>query len=177
MTGFYINLPCGGVVAILLLFIRIPNRAIKITGKQSFRTILGKLDLIGFVLFAPAAIQFIFALEWGGTYYPWNSATIIGLFCGSFGTILVFLAWEYRIGDEAMIPFSIIGRRVLLCSFLNMGFTLGCLEVTCYYLPIYFQSVRNASPTMSGVGLLPTLLTNLIFLLVCGGLGKSDSDS
>jgi hypothetical protein len=63
-----------------------------------------KLDLIGFMLFAPAAIQFILALEWGGTFYHWDSAMVIGLFCGSFGTILVFLTWEYRMGDDAMIP-------------------------------------------------------------------------
>jgi MFS family permease len=177
LTGFYLNLPCGGLIAILLIFIHIPDRTVKFPGKQGFLPVLKKVDLTGFVLFALAIIQLILALEWGGVFYAWNSATIIGLFCGSFCTIVVFLAWEYRIGDEAMIPFSIIGRRVILCSCLNMAFVLGCLEVTAYYLPIYFQAVHNASPTMSGVNLLATLLSSLIFLVITGGLGMSDSDN
>lgn len=174
LTGFYLNLPCGAAVAVLLFFAHVPSRTVKIAGKWSIFAVLEKLDLTGFCLFAPAAIQLILALEWGGTYYPWDSPKIIGLFCGAFGTIIVFAAWEYRIGDEAMIPFSIVSRRVLLFSCLNMGFVLGCLEVTVYYLPIYFQAVRDTSPTMSGIHLLPTLLSNLVFLLVCGGLGMSD---
>jgi uncharacterized membrane protein len=172
LTGFYINVPCGGAVALLLLLIHVPDRSTKITGKGYILKILKKLDLIGFILFAPAAIQFILALEWGGTFYHWDSAMVIGLFCGSFGTILVFLTWEYRMGDDAMIPFSIIGRSIILCSVLNMGFVLGCLEVTAYYLPIWFQAVHNTSPSMSGVDLLALLLTNVLFLVICGGLCK-----
>ncbi|KAL9620370.1 MAG: hypothetical protein Q9160_005070 [Pyrenula sp. 1 TL-2023] len=83
------------------------------SGSQTVTGILGKLDLVGFSLFAPAATQFILALQWGGTTHPWNSATIIGLFCGAFGTMIIFLAWEHYMGDGAMIPFSIIGKRVL----------------------------------------------------------------
>jgi hypothetical protein len=97
---------------------------------------------------------------------------VIGLFCGSFGAILVFLTWEYRMGDDAMIPFSVIGRSIILCSVLNMGFVLGCLEITEYYLPIWFQAVHNTSPSMSGVDLLALLLTNVLFLVICGVLCK-----
>jgi hypothetical protein len=37
-----------------------------------------------------------------------------------------------------------------------------------YYLPIYFQAVRGASPTMSGVDLLPSILSQMIFAIVSG---------
>jgi hypothetical protein len=104
LIGFYNNVPCSGAVALLLLFIHVPDLSIKITGKGHILKILKKLDLISFMLFAPAAIQFILALAWGGTFYHWDSAMAIGLFCGSFGKILVFLTWEYRMGDDAMIP-------------------------------------------------------------------------
>jgi len=97
---------------------------------------------------------------------------VIGLFCGSFGTILVFLTWEYQMGDDAIIPLPLIGRSIILCSVLNMGFVLSCLEVTAYYLPVWFQAVLNTSPSMSGVDLLALLLTNVLFLVICGGLCK-----
>ena len=47
------------------------------------------------------------------------------------------------------------------------------LFITTFYLPIYFQSVQNASPLTSGVRLLPSIVSQLIFAILSGGLGKS----
>jgi hypothetical protein len=63
---------------------------------------------VGFALFAPAAIQFLLALEWGGTRYPWASAIVISLFCGAAGTFAIFIYWEHRKGETAMIPLSMV---------------------------------------------------------------------
>jgi hypothetical protein len=43
--------------------------------------------------------------------------------------------------------------------------------VTTYYLPIYFQAVRGASPTVSGVDLLPSIGGTIVFGIIAGGLG------
>jgi len=131
-----------------------------------------KLDLIGFILFAPCAVMFLLALEWGGTIYSWNSSAIIGLFCGSAATLLVFGAWEYRVGDEAMIPFSMISKRVVLSSCLVMGFFFGGMLSYSYYLAIYFQTVRGAAPTMGGVYVLPSILGQILTAVASGVLGK-----
>lgn len=169
--GFYINLPIGGLAAILLLFfLQFPAR--KDTREKLLVNRLRKLDLFGFSIFAPAAIQFLLALEWGGTSYPWSSATIIGLFCGSFGTLLVFLAWEYRMGQKAMIPLSIIKRRVIWVSCMNYAMFAGSMLSATYYLPIYFQSVKGASPTLSGVDLLPSIIATVISGILTGALSK-----
>ncbi|KAK8124341.1 MFS transporter [Apiospora kogelbergensis] len=101
---FYINLPCGAVIALFLLLVPMPHYRIVGGGSYTLLQKLRKLDLIGFVLFTPAVIMLILALQRGGTYYPWASPTIIGLFCGAFGNLLVFLFWEHCRGAEAMIP-------------------------------------------------------------------------
>lgn len=170
---FYINLPIGGVVTIPLVLINIPDRTVKTDAKPTFRTTLAKLDLFGFALFAPAAIQLLLALQWGGSRYHWDDAKIIGLFCGAFGTFCVFLAWEYRKGDGAMIPFSAVRQRVVWSGSLVNFFFFGSMLITNYYLPIYFQAVRHATPTMSGVYLLPAILSQIIFATVSGILGMS----
>ena len=72
-------------------------------------------------LFAPTVIMLFLALEWGGTKYAWKSATVIGLFCGSFGNLLLFLAWKHRVGAEAMIPLHLLKNRIVWSSCLNMG--------------------------------------------------------
>ncbi|OKL61991.1 hypothetical protein UA08_02545 [Talaromyces atroroseus] len=167
---FYINLPVGGVAgAILLFFISVPE-TVKPRTETVTKIILTKLDLIGFVLFAPAAIQVFLALEWGGNKYHWYSATIIGLFCGAGGTAILFGIWEYFQGDKAMAPFSILRLRTVWTSVFAMFLFFGCLQIASYYLPIYFQTVRNASPMMSGVWMLPNVLSQLVATVASGTL-------
>jgi len=164
---FYINLPIGGLVAILLFLIHIPD-TVKPREISILQTILTKLDLIGFVLFAPATIQLLLALEWGGNQFAWNSATTIGLFCGAGGTFLVFLGWEYFKGEEAMIPLSMFKHRGVWSSCAVAFFFFSMMQLVIYYLPIYFQTVKGASPLMSGVDLLPSIISQLLGTVFSG---------
>jgi hypothetical protein len=116
--------------------------------------------------------MFLLALEWGGNTYRWDSATVIGLFCGAAGTIALFFIWESRIGDEAMIPLSMITRRIIASSCLAMLFTAACMITTSYYMAIYFQADKGVSPMLSGVYLLPSILTQMLFGVAAGGLGN-----
>ncbi|KAL5342653.1 major facilitator superfamily domain-containing protein [Aspergillus crustosus] len=168
---FYINLPCAAIVAPALFLVPIPDPPrTSETKTQPFRTTLAHLDLSGFAIFAGSASQLLLALNWGGTTYRWDSATVIGLFCGAGGLFIVFLLWEWHKGDRAMIPFSLAGRQVIWTACLNMGFLMGCSLVCTYYLPIYFQAVRGASPTMSGVDLLPVFGGTIVFAMLTGAL-------
>ena len=127
-----------------------------------------KLDLIGFLLFAPAAIQFFLALEYGGHQYAWNSSVVIGLFCGAGATTILFLFWEWRQGDNAMTPFSIIKILRVWSSCVVMMLLFGSLQTATYSLPIYFQTVKQASPMLSGVYTLPSIISQLIFAILAG---------
>jgi hypothetical protein len=175
-SGFYINLPVGALSAIVLLLIYIPDRLNKTkTKKATVLSTLLKLDLVGFFLFAPFAIMFLMALEWGGTEYPWKSPTIIGLFCGAGATLVIFAAWEYHVGDEAMVPYSMLRKRVVWSSCLVVGFFFGCLFIFSYYLPIYFQAVKGVSPALSGVYVLPGILSQMMMAVISGVLGEFSS--
>lgn len=171
--GFYINLPVGAVVGALLLLIQIPE----ITQKQGLQILrngglIRILDLVGFIIFAPAAVMFFLALEFGGNRYAWDSSIVIGLLCGSVATFAVFLVWEWRKGPEAMVPFELLRVRIQWCASLLMFAFLGMMFVVAYYLPIYLQAVKGDSPFMSGVHNLPTILSQVIMVLVGGFVGK-----
>jgi hypothetical protein len=125
------------------------------------------------VLFAPAAIQFLLALEWGGTQYPWSSSTVIGLFCGAAGNFAIFVGWEYRKGEAAMIPLSMVKQKVVASSCVVVFFFFGSAMTMSYYLPIYFQAVRGVTPTLSGVYTLPAILSQMLFAILSGYLGSS----
>ncbi|RFU24275.1 hypothetical protein B7463_g12062, partial [Scytalidium lignicola] len=167
---FYINLPPGGLVALALFLAPIPDRRSKSQIKKGLSAILDSFDLPGFAIFAGAAIMFLLAVEWGGNTYSWNSSTIIGLFCGSGVTLLVFIAWEYRRGDTAMIPLSIVKQRIVWSSCVTYFFFNANLLVTPFYMAIYFQAVRGVSPTLSGVYLLPAVISQVILAMVSGVL-------
>ncbi|EAQ84790.1 hypothetical protein CHGG_08804 [Chaetomium globosum CBS 148.51] len=111
---FYINLPIGGLLALGLLFLPIPDQYSKPSPRSSLRRLHRELDLLGFALIAPACIQLLLALSWGGSKLAWESPTIIGLFCGAGATGLLWIAWDWYRGDEALIPFSIIGTGYVI---------------------------------------------------------------
>ncbi|KAK5723694.1 hypothetical protein LTR15_005393 [Elasticomyces elasticus] len=166
---FYINLPIGGVAGALLVFTRgVPDAHSKPPAMEVFRDLHHKLDLIGFVLLSPAIIMALLALQWGGNVYAWDSATIIGLFCGAAGNLLVWAAWNWWKKDDALIPVSMVRRTQVWSGSLVVGFLMSSLYIFVYYLPIYFQSADSASPTMSGVYMLPNILASLILAVAVG---------
>ncbi|KAL3440264.1 major facilitator superfamily domain-containing protein [Aspergillus insuetus] len=167
---FYINLPCAALIYPSLVLVPIPEGRTTSQKSQSLRNPLAHLDIPGFTLFAGSVIMLLFALNWGGTSYSWNSSVIIGLLVGSGAAFIVFVAWEYRVGEEAMIPLSLVRRQIIWASCVNYTFLFGSMMCATYYLPIYFQAVRGASPTMSGVDLLPTIVPTMIFAATCGAL-------
>ncbi|GAM41194.1 hypothetical protein TCE0_041r14141 [Talaromyces pinophilus] len=106
----------------------------------------------------------------GGTKYAWDSATIIGLFCGAGGNLLIFLAWERSMGHDAMIPLALVRRQAIWSSCLNTAGFIGCAFTTVYYFPIWFQAVKGASPTASGVDMVPLIALEMATTVITGAL-------
>jgi hypothetical protein len=159
---------------------------------QKLRDLLRHLDLVGFALFAPAAVMFLMALQLGPQTTTssssssssshdggWSSPTVIGLLCGSAACALAFALWERRLGlgDEnddnvAMIPPSMVRRRVVWASALNVSCLMGVTFCGGTFMPIYLQAARGLSPLMSGVYALPGVLTQIFFIVLSGALGE-----
>ncbi|KAK8001818.1 MFS multidrug transporter [Apiospora marii] len=168
---FYINLPLGGVTAVFLALTHVPE----LTAKPPFRPaqlrrLLPELDLLGFALFTPAAVMFLLALQLGGHAYAWGSSQIVGLFCGAAATAAVFVAWEWRMGERAMLPGGMLRQRVVLMGIVQGAFLMVTTTVGSFYLPIYFQGVKGVGPTLSGVYMLPSILSQLLLVVVSGAL-------
>lgn len=154
-------------------FVDIPEIVPKERFLVAIRALPGQLDLPGFVLFASSAIQLLLALQYGGNQFAWNSSQVIGLFCGASATFLIFVLWDYRQGEKAMIPFSMIRQRIVWSSSLSYGLLLSQVFCVSWYLPQYFQGVKNASPLMSGVDILPSILAHFCVATISGKISKS----
>lgn len=132
-----------------------------------------EFDLIGFGLFGPAAIMLFLVLDFGGNRFAWDSPEVIGLFCGTGAMFAIFCLWNYRKGVSALIPVSMLGRRVVWSSCATIFIISGTVFVTAYYLPLYFQGVKANTPFESGYNFLPTILTQVVFTLLSGRLGAT----
>uniref|UniRef100_A0A8H7N8L5 Major facilitator superfamily (MFS) profile domain-containing protein n=1 Tax=Bionectria ochroleuca TaxID=29856 RepID=A0A8H7N8L5_BIOOC len=168
---FYINLPLGGLAALLIVVIAIPDQIQK---EPASLSLLAKLipdfDLFGFALLASASLMLLLGLQFGANDYSWNSATVIGLLCGSALSVGLFIAWERRVGGKAMIPLRILSQTTIWTSCLHYAFLIAVTTGGGYFLPIYLQSVKGLSPTMSAVYMLPTILLSVVYVIFSGAL-------
>ncbi|CEL10884.1 hypothetical protein ASPCAL13991 [Aspergillus calidoustus] len=165
---FYINLPLGGVTAFVnLLLLKSKEPAKSVAG---VREKLFQLDPLGLLFFLPSIICLLLALQWGGSEYPWSDARVIALFT-VFGVLfLAFIAVQIYEQDKATIPPRILSDRNIWGASLSGLCLSASLLVFSYYLPIWFQAIKNASATMSGVLNLPVLGTLAISTILSGFL-------
>ncbi|KAK1511245.1 efflux pump [Colletotrichum costaricense] len=146
---FYINLPIGGVVLLFLAWCEIPDQVPKPSPMAVIAKLHTYLDFTGFSLCAGAAVSFLTALELGGNEYAFNSPTMIGLFCGSAVALVTFLAWNYRKGDDGLIPSSMAGKRPVWSAAATNFTFVGSAMIQIYLLPLYIlpgSTRRHAGP-------------------------------
>ncbi|QDS67459.1 hypothetical protein FKW77_000692 [Venturia effusa] len=161
---FWINLPTGLAVSmVLFIFITTPEQK---QPRLSWKARLQRLDIPGLVLIVLATTFFLTALEWGGTRFPWRGWQIVLLFCFSVTMLCAFVATQLRLGDMGAIPVSLLKRKeIVACSWL--GFCVnGSASVTSFWLPNWFQEIKNASPLESGESMLPQVLGFALFGLL-----------
>jgi EmrB/QacA subfamily drug resistance transporter len=156
---FYINVPIG----ILALF------AIATVLHVPLVRIHHKIDLLGLTLLSSAVTAIILLTTWGGNQYAWGSPLIIAMAVGSAVLLILFGVVE-TVVEEPIIPLDLFKIRTFfsasMVSFV-IGFTMFGAIV---YLPLYLQVVHGASPTSSGLKLLPLMAGLLITFIVSGRL-------
>ncbi|RDW72218.1 MFS general substrate transporter-3 [Coleophoma crateriformis] len=165
---FYINLPIGGLSAFFIVLFFTTPKSVKpavATLKEKFL----QMDPVGTALALGAVISYILALQYGGQTKPWKSSTVIGLIVGCVAIIIALAIWEYFQGERAAFPPRLMSNPTVLVNALYTLFFAGGYFSVVYYLPIYFQSIQNVTPTMSGVRNLALIFAVLIGLLGSGG--------
>ncbi|KAK6358444.1 hypothetical protein TWF730_007776 [Orbilia blumenaviensis] len=164
---FYINLPVGGISALIVIFFfHTPSGAKPVAATLKEKIL--QMDFVGAALIMGGITAYMLALQYGGQTKPWNSSMVIGLLVGFVLIFVVFGIWEFYQGERAMVVPRLIKQRAILTSCLFTFFFVGSYYLVIYYLPIYFQSVHDASPTMSGVRNLPLIIAVTISMILSG---------
>lgn len=107
-----VNLPFGAL-AILSVVLFLENPKTYPNPLYDGMTTLQKwlaLDYGGLVLVLGLTTTLLLALQWGGNTKPWSDGSVIACFV-VFGVLcVVFVWWEYRLGERAMLPTKLLRR-------------------------------------------------------------------
>ncbi|KAI0341086.1 iron permease [Trametopsis cervina] len=160
---FYLNLPITAAAACLeLLFL--PNNA----PQAAFMVKMRRLDWVGSAVVVGGSASFILALTWGGQRFPWQSAQVLVPLVVGAVALCAFLFIEKFLVTEPIIPWSIVTNRTSFSGYLGTAVHGIASFATLYYLPVYFQAVKGASPIRSGVELLGLTMFVTPAAMVCG---------
>jgi EmrB/QacA subfamily drug resistance transporter len=156
---FYINLPIGAL-ALLVLALALPA-----TGQPGQHTI----DYLGTVILTIAASSLILLTSLGGSVAPWGSAPIILLAIAGVVFTLGFVLAEQR-AAEPVLPLHLFRNAVFSLSSAIGFVVVFALYGATTYLPLFLQVAGGASPTSSGLRLLPMILGLLLTSITSGQL-------
>jgi EmrB/QacA subfamily drug resistance transporter len=141
---FLINVPIGIVALIVvsytLILPHVPRQA--------------RIDWFGSAALILCLVPLLIVAEEGQSW-GWDSTS--ALVCYTLGALglALFLAAEHRMGDNALIPLRFFRNSVFsICSGVALVVGMGMFGGLSS-LPLYFQIVKGATPTESGLLLLP----------------------
>jgi EmrB/QacA subfamily drug resistance transporter len=154
---FYVNLPIG-VLAFGALAKTLPSRS----DYEHHR-----IDYLGAATLAAALSAIVLVCTLGGTSYGWGSPVIIGLGALSIVLVATFVLIERR-AAEPVLPPRLFANRVFSVTS-AIGLVVGfALFGSVTYLPLFLQVVGGASPTGSGLQILP-LMGGLLITSISSG--------
>ena len=157
---FYINLPVGIIaLAIIITALHLPRNSASGV----------RLDYAGAGLLAIGTAALVLMTSWGGNNYAWTSPTILTLAAVAAVAVALFIPVELR-AKEPLLPLRLFRiRNFLICTLVGVAVGLAMFG-TIGYLPTFLQIVNGASPTRSGLMMLPMVAGMLISSIGTGQL-------
>ncbi|HET9799791.1 MAG TPA: MDR family MFS transporter, partial [Gemmatimonadaceae bacterium] len=156
---FYVNVPLG-IVALVVIAATLPA-----SGRRQRR----RIDYLGAALLAVALSAIILVTDLGGTSYPWGSPIVVAIGLTGAITLAAFLFVETR-AAEPVLPLHLFRNRAFSVTSviaLIVGFAMFG-SVT--YLPLFLQVAKGATPTGSGLEMLPMMGGMLVSSIASGQL-------
>jgi EmrB/QacA subfamily drug resistance transporter len=144
---FLVNVPVGALALVVVA------RNLHLPRHRS----QARVDYLGAALLTSTVVPLLLVAE-KGREWGWGSGTSIGLSLVSLASLVAFVAWERRMGEAAILPLRVFRNRVFSIS-TSVSLLIGAGMFGGFVvLPLYLQIVRGASPTQSGLQLIPLMV-------------------
>ena len=154
---FYVNVPVG-LLALVVLAITLPQT--QGAGKPV-------IDYLGTGLLAAGLSAIVLVTSLGGTTWEWASTETY--FTAAIGIVaLVGFVLVERRAPEPVLPLSLWRERVFRVGGVLSAIVGFALFGSVTFLPLYFQTVDAASPSESGLRMIPMMAGILITSIASG---------
>lgn len=160
---FWINVPVSAVAFVgLFACLDVHNPRTKLWPG------LVAVDWFGTLSVLAVTLLLLLGLDFGGAIYPWNSPKVICLLV--FGTFAIglFLWSEKRLAKYPLMPLGIFNSATNNATFAVALLHSMVMIGAEYYLPLYFQSAKEASPLRSGILLIPMMVAASVGQMLVG---------
>lgn len=164
--SFFINLPLGFAAGVLFWLLYKPIK--RETRQVSWWRLLCTLDPIGCILLMSTVLTLLLAFTFAAQN-GWNQPSVIALLVFSATHLVAFVIEQYYCdGENALLPRKILKKKaIVLCAIFGFCIEAGS-TLHSYFLPTYFQGVKNESAQASGISTLPQLLAQTLAGLATG---------
>ena len=156
---FYVNLPIGAI-ALTVISATLPRTA---TRERP------AIDYAGAALLASGLACVLLVTTWGGRLYAWGSPEIVVLAAAAVALLVAFVRQERR-APEPILPLRLFRDPVFDVVAAALFLTTCAFFAAVVFIPVYLQITTGASPTESGLLLLPLLLAATASTTVAGRL-------
>jgi EmrB/QacA subfamily drug resistance transporter len=147
---FYVNIPIGLVALVVI------NRVLKLDHVPR----RPKIDVLGALLIVVGVGLFLVGIQEAGSHAKVTGQSAVFAIVGLV-VVAVFIWWQTR-ASEPIVPLRLFRNRVFAVTAV-LGLVTGAVMFgAIIFAPQYLQTVRGASPTSSGLRLLPLLAGMLI---------------
>jgi MFS family permease len=138
------------------------------TGTGNFRDNVRKIDYWGVLTASSGLILVLVPLSGAGSYFSWNSPMVISMMTIGAVLMVLFVIVEWKIARLPMMPMSIWRNRAV-ASILVQNFFFGIVFYGyMYFLPIYYQNVKEYSILKSGLLTIPLTVSQSV-ASICSG--------
>ncbi|KAI6162553.1 major facilitator superfamily domain-containing protein [Pisolithus thermaeus] len=162
---FFINLPTGGVAAmILFVFLNLnPHQS------RPIRDQVAELDFVGLFSFVGGVVCLLLGFQFSQT--SWSDAKTIALLVVGCTLLVLGGVNEVITTRSAIVPARLFKTRTTAILLVSAVLHAITFFTASYYLPLYYQ-VLGASATGAGIRMIPFSLGTAIMSIVAGVLNS-----
>lgn len=118
--------------------------------RMTLSELIRNVDLTGSCILVVGVTALIMGLNLGGNVYSWSHPIVITSLVAFCVLAVIFISYERHV-ERAVMPVELLSKNPR--AGLIFGNFFGCISVNTVFFnaPLYFQAVKLASPTDSGL--------------------------
>ncbi|EAW12976.1 putative MFS multidrug transporter [Aspergillus clavatus NRRL 1] len=152
--AFFVQLPFIFVYFIVAAWTTPSDLGLKRANAErlSVSQVIRSIDLTGSFILVVTVTALIMGLNLGGNVFEWSHPLVISSLVLSLVLAVVFVRYERNV-ERAVMPISLLSKQPRASIIFGNFFGSISINTMIFNAPLYFQAVKLASPTDSGLRL------------------------